>query len=152
MDELQTPSIAEVFLQHLASSGFPNLRHEEEDAAVEEDTESDANIGPIEPPPLERGLRQDDYQQIMNCGHVDSMTDIASSSAPEVTSSYVTTWVRVGVSRARTVKAHCPERLYFLFLPPSWLFFHLLSACPAVGERTGGRSTVLEPLLCCTYK
>jgi Integrase zinc binding domain/Integrase core domain len=26
------------------------------------------------------------------------------------------------------------------------------SACPAVGERTGGRSTVLEPLLCCTYK
>ena len=27
--------------------------------------------------------------------------DIALSSAPEVTSSYVTTWVRVGVNRAR---------------------------------------------------
>ena len=27
---------------------------------------------------------------------------------------------------AHTVKAHCPERLYFLFLPPSSLFFHLL--------------------------
>jgi hypothetical protein len=41
---------------------------------VEEDTESDADIGPIEPPPLEHGLRQDDYQQIMNCGHVDGVT------------------------------------------------------------------------------
>ena len=30
------------------------------------------------------------------CTHID----IASSSAPEVTSSYVTTWVRVGVNRA----------------------------------------------------
>ena len=29
--------------------------------------------------------------------------DIASSSAPEVTSSYVTIWVRVGVNRARTL-------------------------------------------------
>ena len=29
--------------------------------------------------------------------------DIASSSAPEVTSSYVTTWVRVGVNRARAL-------------------------------------------------
>ena len=28
--------------------------------------------------------------------------DIASSSAPEVTSLYVTTWVRVGVNRAQT--------------------------------------------------
>ena len=30
-----------------------------------------------------------------------SEVDIASPSAPEVTSSYVTTWVRVGVNRAR---------------------------------------------------
>ena len=30
-----------------------------------------------------------------------SVVDIALSSAPEVTSSYVTTWVRVGVNRAR---------------------------------------------------
>jgi hypothetical protein len=56
VDELRTLSIAEVFLQHLASGGFPNLRHKEEDAAVEEDAKSDADIGPIEPPPLERGL------------------------------------------------------------------------------------------------
>ena len=41
---------------------------------MEEDAKSDADIGPIEPPPLERGLRQDDYQQIMNCGHVDGVT------------------------------------------------------------------------------
>ena len=128
VDELQTPSIAEVFLQHLASSGFPNLRHEEEDAAVEEDTESDANIGPIEPPPLERGLRQDDYQQIMNCGHVDSMTDIASSSAPEVTSSYVTTWVRVGVSRARTLYDTVVSRMFHLFLFASIEFWTMYSA------------------------
>jgi hypothetical protein len=31
----------------------------------------------------------------------ETSDDIASSSAPEVTSSYVTTWVRVGVNRAR---------------------------------------------------
>ena len=48
------------------------------------------------------------------------------------------------------VKAHCPERLYFLFLL-SYFFLAFLSftvrmgsACPAVGERTGGRSTVLD--------
>lgn len=74
LDELRTPSVAEVFLQHLESGGFPNLRHEEEDAAAEEDIESDADIGPVELPPLEHRLRQDDYQQIMNCGHINSVT------------------------------------------------------------------------------
>ena len=32
-----------------------------------------------------------------------AIDDIALSSAPEVTSSYVTTWVRVGVNRARAL-------------------------------------------------
>ena len=95
---------------------------------MEEDTESDANIGPIEPPPLERGLRQDDYQQIMNCGHVNSMTDIASSSAPEVTSSYVTTWVRVGVSRARTLYDTVVSRMFRLFPFASIEFWTMYSA------------------------
>jgi hypothetical protein len=70
LDELRTPTVADVFSEHLASGGFPQLR-EDEDAvaeAPEVDSESDADIAPIEPPPLERRLRQDDYQQLMNCG------------------------------------------------------------------------------------
>jgi hypothetical protein len=74
LDELCTPTIADVFLHHLASGGFPNLRDEQEEPASERDSQSDADIGPAEPPPLERRLRQDDYQQLMNCGRVDSVT------------------------------------------------------------------------------
>jgi len=74
MDELRAPTVAGVFLQHLASGGFPHLRDEEDNAAAEGDSESDADIGPIEPPSLERRLRQDDYQQLMNRGRVDFVT------------------------------------------------------------------------------
>ena len=73
LDELRTPTVGDVFSEHLASGGFPQL-HEEEDAAVEApevESDSDADIAPIEPPPLERRLRQDDYQQLMNCGRAD---------------------------------------------------------------------------------
>jgi hypothetical protein len=51
------------------------------------------------------------------------------------------------------VKAHCPERLYlFSFLAFLSFTVRMGSACSTVGERMGGRSTVLKPLLCCIYK
>ena len=62
--------------------------------------------------------------------------DIALSSAPEVTSSYVTTWVRVGVNRARalydTVVSSVFHTLLFVpsssgrCFPPASLSFHTL--------------------------
>ena len=43
-----------------------------------------------------------DHAMMRVTGHIyETSADIALSSAPEVTSSYVTTWVRVGVNRAR---------------------------------------------------
>ena len=127
MDELRTLSIAEVFLQHLASSGFPNLRQEEEDAAVEEDAESDADIGPIEPPPLEHGLRQDDYQQIMNCGHVDGVTGLCSACVNWTSSILGQPTGRVFHSiicfRGYPTQKHRPNfPLHLSFLFHAWLY------------------------------
>ena len=51
---------------------------------------------------------------------IDVVCDIALSSAPEVTSSYVTTWVRVGVNRARSLY----DTSSFQYIPLCSVCFH----------------------------
>ena len=54
--------------------------------------------------------------------------DIASSSAPEVTSSYVTIWVRVGVNRARDLYDIVVSSVFHTFLFCSIEFWTMHSA------------------------
>ena len=55
-------------------------------------------------------------------------TDITLSSAPEVTSSYVTTWVRVGVNRARVLYDTVASTMFHLFPFVSIEFWTMRSA------------------------
>ena len=68
--------------------------------------------------------------------------DIVSSSAPEVTSSYVTIWVRVGVNRARALYDTVVSRMFCLFplssgqcFPPVSLSFHTIPV-PSVSRHS----------------
>ena len=57
------------------------------------------------------------------------ITEIASSSAPEVTSLYVTTWVRVGVNRAQVLYDTVVSSVFHTFPSVSiefWTIFCLL--------------------------
>ena len=56
------------------------------------------------------------------------IADIALSSAPEVTSSYVTTWVRVGVNRARALYDTVVSSVFHTFLSCSIEFWTMYSA------------------------
>ena len=60
--------------------------------------------------------------------HTCNLCDIASSSAPEVTSSYVTTWVRVGVNRARTCTIQVVSSMFRVFPLCSIEFWMMHSA------------------------
>ena len=55
-------------------------------------------------------------------------SDIALSSAPEVTSSYVMTWVRVGVNRAQTLYDTVASSVFYLFPLVSIKFWTMCSA------------------------
>ena len=60
---------------------------------------------------------------MLACCGAEGVSDIASSSAPEVTSLYVTIWVRVGVNRARGLVRYSS----FQRIPhPSVLFHRVL--------------------------
>ena len=77
LDNLRTPNVKDVFSQHLASGGFPHLRNQEnseDDIQSEIDPESDSELGTMDNRLHEGRLRQDDYQQIMNCGRADGET------------------------------------------------------------------------------
>ena len=54
--------------------------------------------------------------------------DIALPSAPEVTSLYVTTWVRVGVNRARTMYDTIVSSMFYLIPFVSIEFWTMHSA------------------------
>jgi hypothetical protein len=58
----------------------------------------------------------------------DTFADIALSSAPEVTSSYVTTWVRVGVNRARALYDTVVSSVFHTLLSCSIEFWTMHSA------------------------
>ena len=57
-----------------------------------------------------------------------ALCDIASSSAPEVTSSYVTTWVRVGVNRAQALYDIVASSVFHTFPFCSIEFWTMYSA------------------------
>ena len=57
-----------------------------------------------------------------------TVSDIASSSAPEVTSSYVTTWVRVGVNRAQVLYDTVVSSVFHMFPFASIEFWTMYSA------------------------
>ena len=57
-----------------------------------------------------------------------SLSDIALSSAPEVTSSYVTTWVRVGVNRAQALYDIVVSSVFHTLLSCSIEFWTMHSA------------------------
>ena len=60
--------------------------------------------------------------------NIAGMHDIALSSAPEVTSPYVTTWVRVGVNQARALYNTVASTMFHLFLLASIEFWTMYSA------------------------
>ena len=63
----------------------------------------------------------------LRCVDTLLLFDIASSSAPEVTSSYVTTWVRVGVNRARACTIQVASSIFCSVPPASIKFWTMYS-------------------------
>ena len=64
----------------------------------------------------------------MKCCHYDMQDDIAPSSAPEVASSYATTWVRVGVNRAQALYDTVASSVFHMFPFCSIEFWTMYSA------------------------